>query len=374
MAEAEEQERGRGAPASPDVAQPRLPGRLGRLALTYGIAAVAGAVAVWLGIPLPWMLGPFFVFAALSVSGLAFELLPMGREIGQVAIGTAVGLRFTGDVLLAVVTLLPAMLLATAYVMAFTMLAAFLIRPMARMDSNTAFFATAAGGMADMAHVAERHGGSPGSVAVVHSMRVSLVVAVVPFLVHFFGERGTALTGQGHSPDNLLLVALALAAGLLAARLLKGSPLPNRWLVGPILAGMVLGISGLVQVTIPGLLILLAQIALGTWLGCRFRREMLAALPRVTASAVAVAVFMILCAAAGALVLSGATGLPYTTSFLALAPAAVTEMVLTAQVMNLDAEVVSAFHVMRIAVVSSTILLMFRVYKKFREATVGSGA
>lgn len=369
MARAEERGREGDAPARPDL--PRL---LLRLGLTYAIATAAGAAAVWLGMPLPWMLGPFFVFAALSVSGLAFDLVPMGREIGQVAIGTAVGLRFTGEVLVAVVTLLPAMVLATAYVMAFTMLAAFLIRPMARLDPNTAFFATAAGGMADMAHVAERHGGAPGSVAVVHSIRVSLVVALVPFLVYFFGERGTAIAGEGHSADNLLLVATALGAGLLAARLLRGSPLPNRWLVGPILAGMALGVSGLVQVTIPGILILLAQIALGTWLGCRFRRDMLAALPRVTASAVVVAAFMILCAAAGALVLAATTGLPYTTSFLALAPAAVTEMVLTAQVMNLDAEVVSAFHVMRIAVISSTILLVFRVYQKVREATVGSGS
>lgn len=351
-----------------------LPRLLRRLALTYAIAIVAGAVATWISLPLPWMLGPFFLFAALSLSGLAFELMPMGREIGQVAIGTAVGLRFTGDVLIAVMTLLPAMLLATGYVIAFTMLAAFLIRPLARLDPNTAFFATAAGGMADMAHVAERHGGQPGSVAVVHSMRVSLVVAVVPVLVFYFGEHGSTIPSQGHSPDNLLLVAVALCAGFLGARALKGSPLPNRWLSGPILAGMVLGVTGLVQVTIPGVIIVIAQIALGTWLGCRFQRSMLAALPRVTAAAVVISVYMIVCAAAGAVALSSMTGLSYVTSFLALAPAAVTEMVLTAQVMNLDAEVVSAFHVMRIVVIASTILLTFKLYRRIREITVGSGS
>ena len=369
MAKVPEQDSKAGAPGRPPLS--RL---LKRLALTYAIAIVAGAVASWLSIPLPWMLGPFFVFAALSLSGFTFELMPMGREIGQVAIGTAVGLRFTGDVLIAVVTLLPAMFLATAYVIAFTMLAAFLIRPMAKFDANTAFFATAAGGMADMAHVAERHGGAPGSVAVVHSMRVSLVVAVVPVLVYYFGEHGTSMPMQGHSADNLLLVAFALGAGFLGAMALKGSPLPNRWLSGPILVGMVMGVSGLVQVTIPGIVIVVAQIALGTWLGCRFQRDMLAALPRVTASAIVISVYMILCAALGAVALSWMTGLAYVTSFLALAPAAVTEMVLTAQVMNLDAEVVSAFHVMRIVVIASSILLTFKLYQKIREITGGSGS
>jgi uncharacterized protein len=353
------------------IPRPGSARRLVRLALTYGIAAAAGATAAWTGLPLPWMLGPFFVFAALSLAGYAFDLMPMGRELGQVAIGTAVGLRFTGEVLAAVAALLPAMVIATLYVIGFTMAAAFMLRPIARVDVATAFFATAAGGMADMANVAERHGGAPASVAVVHAMRVSLVVAVVPFLVYLFGARGSVVNAAGRAPENLLFVGIALGCGLLAARLLKGSPIPNRWLLGAVFSGMLLGMTGLVEVTIPRVLIVLAQIALGTWLGCKFQRDVLMALPRVTLAALLATVFMIVCAALGAVVLAGTTGLPYTTSFLALAPAAVTEMVLTAQVMNLDAEVVSAFHVMRIVVVSSTILLMFKVYTKVREVTAG---
>jgi uncharacterized protein len=349
--------------------------RIGRLALTYGLATACGAAAVGIGIPLPWMLGPFFVFAGLSASGARFALVPMGRELGQVAIGTAVGLRFTGGVLVAMAALVPAMVLATLYVIGFTLAAAFLLKPLAKVDAVTAFFATAAGGVADMAHVAKGFGGEAGSVAVVHAMRVSMVVAIVPFLVYFFGEHGSAaaeMAAAGHAPGNLALVALVLGLGYLGARILKPTPLPNPWLVGPILMGMVIGVSGLVEVRVPPAAIVVAQIALGTWLGCQFRRELLTALPRVTAAAATIALFMVGCAALGALVMAAATGLPYTTAFLALAPAAVTEMVLTAQVMNLDAEIVSAFHVMRIAVVSSTVLLVFRLHNRLRGAIVGS--
>lgn len=344
---------------------------LGRLALTYALAAVCGAVAEVIGIPLPWMLGPFFALAALSLAGATFVLIPMGRELGQVAIGTAVGLRFTGPVLVAVTSLVPAMLAATLYIIAFTLVAAFLMGPLAKADNVTAFFATAAGGMADMAHIASQSGGAAGSVAVVHAMRVSCVVAIVPFLVYFFGTHGSASAAVGHAPDNLFLVALVLGLGYLGALILKPTPLPNPWLVGPILMGMAIGISGLIVITVPSILIIFAQIALGTWLGCQFRRDLLTALPRVTMAALTIALFMIGCAAGGAVVMAAATGLPFTTSFLALAPAAVTEMVLTAQVMNLDAEIVSAFHVMRIAVVSSTVLMVFKLYNKIREALVG---
>jgi membrane AbrB-like protein len=322
-------------------------------------------------LPLPFMLGPFFVLAALSVAGLEFALVPMGRELGQVAIGTAVGMRFTPAVLLAMAGLLPAMVVATAYVIAFTTVAAFLFRPLAKVDDVTAFFATAAGGVADMATVAKEYGGAAGSVAVVHAMRVSGVVAIVPFLVVLFGEPGSAPDAATAGSSNWLLVALVLILGYGMARLLKPTPLPNPWLVGPIFMGIIIGVTGLFDVAIPRPLIVIAQIMLGTWLGCQFRRDILAALPRVTFAAGIVSLFMIGCAALGAFVLSAATGLPFTTSFLSLAPAAVTEMVITAQVMHLEAEVVTAFHVMRIAVVSSTVLLVFKLYLKLKGGRIG---
>lgn len=365
-----------GSPAGKEVpagrsGQLRSPRWWGVLFLTYAIALLAGALASFVGMPLPWMLGPFFVLAALSLAGLQFALFPFGRELGQVAIGVAVGMRFTPAVLAATASLLPAMIGATLYIIAVTMLAAFIFRPLGRVDDATAFFATAAGGVADMATVAKDYGGAPGAVAVVHAMRVSGVVALVPFLVVLFGLPGTAAAAGPAASSDLLPVLLVLALGFLTARLLKPTPLPNPWLVGPIFTGIALGMSGFLVVRVPAVLIVLAQIMLGAWLGCQFRRELLAALPRVSAAAAVVSLFLIGCAAAGALALAALTGLPYTTSFLALAPAAVTEMVLTAQVMHLEAEIVTAFHVMRIAVVSSTVLLVFKLYMILRGGRVG---
>lgn len=339
---------------------------IAQLLLTYFLAIIAGAVFNWLNLPLPWMLGPFFAFAVMSVSGIKFTIMPMGRELGQLAIGTAVGLRFTPQVLLATVELLPAMILATVYVIIFTLIAAFLIKPIARVNDVTAFFATAAGGVADMANVAKDIGGDPGSVAIVHAMRVSCVVAIVPFIAYYFGEQGSVSFSGGNSSSNIFAIIGVLFAGFLAAILLKPTPVPNPWLVGPIVLAVVLGSSGLVSVTIPGIFIVVAQIMMGTWLGCQFKRELLTTLPRVTASAFVIAAFMICCAGFGALVLSTMTNLSYTTSLLALAPAAVSEMVLTAKVLNLDVEIVTAFHVMRIAVVSSSVLFVFKFYQKLK--------
>lgn len=345
-----------------------------RAALTYTLALAGGYGASRLAVPLPWMLGPFFLCGACAALGMKLAFLPMGREFGQLAVGVAVGLRFTPATLAATVSLLPAMLAATLYVIVFTFVAALIFRPLAGVDRVTAFFATAAGGVADMAIVAKAHGGDSSAVAIVHALRVSSVVAIVPILVITFGAPGSEPDAAATHGGNLLLLALVLVLAYVAARLLKPTPLPNPWLVGPIFVGLGLGASGLVTIAVPPLLITLAQVAIGTWLGCQFRRDVLLSVPRVAAAGFAVSLFMIAAAAAGSFVLAGATELPLTTAFLSLAPAAVTEMVITANVMHLDAEIVTAFHVMRIAIVCSTVLLVFRFYNSLTEAIHGSRA
>jgi membrane AbrB-like protein len=263
------------------------------------------------------------------------------------------------------------MVAATVFVIAITTLAALLHAALAGIDHRTAFFATAAGGMADMAIVAQERGGDPTAVSVTHAIRVASVVSVVPFLAFAFGAHGAGTADTAPASDNLLLLALALGLAYCVALLLRPTPLPNPWLVGPIMLGTLLGASGLLLVHVPWALIVVAQVLIGTWLGCRFRREVIARLPRVALSALAVSGVMVLAAAGGAVALAGSSDLPYTTSFLALAPAAVTEMVITAQAMDLDPQIVTAFHVMRIAVVASTILFVYAAFRKLLEAAGG---
>jgi membrane AbrB-like protein len=334
-----------------------------RLVVTYALAALAGYLAMRAHMPLPWMLGPLFACGAATACGLRLQAGPHMREIGQVIVGLAVGMRFTPHVLAAALGLLPAMLVATLYIIAVTFIGALIMRPLARVDATTAFFATAAGGMADMAVVAAARGGDTNAVAIVHALRVTSVVSIVPFMVFAFGEVGTAPATDfvGHAGVPALLLGFAIA--YLCAQLMRPTAIPNPWLLGSLLPSAALGASGLLVVNVPGYFLVIAQIMIGVWLGLRFRRELFARLPRVAAAGLLVSLMLIMAAAAGAETLSWATGLPLTTSFLSLAPAAVTEMVLTARAMHADAEMVTAFHIVRIGLIALTILPVFRLYR-----------
>lgn len=353
-------------PRQPEPPAPPRPSRTVvalRLVATYALAAAAGYVASRIHMPLPWMLGPLFVCGLLNVSGVPLQAGPHLREIGQVIVGLAIGMRFTPHLLLASLALLPAMLASTLYIIVATFLGALLMRTLARIDPTTAFFATAAGGMADMAVVAAARGGDTNAVSIVHALRVTTVVSIVPFMVFAFGETGNVNTVDAATSHDLLLLALGLVVAYLGAQALRPTVIPNPWLLGSLLPSAVLGASGLLNVAVPGILIIAAQIMIGVWLSMRFRRDLFVRLPRVAAAGLLIGALLILAAAIGAEVLSFATGLPLTTSFLALAPAAITEMVLTAKAMHADAELVTAFHIVRIAVISSTILIVFRVYR-----------
>ncbi|MGI9417732.1 MAG: AbrB family transcriptional regulator [Geminicoccaceae bacterium] len=341
---------------------------LRRLALTYGIATAGGAAAHVLDIPLAWMLGPFFICGAAAAFGAGLATLPLSRELGQLTVGLAIGLRFGPATLLAALSLLPAMLASTLYVVVYTMIGALLFRPIAGVNATTAFFATAAGGMADMASVAGERGGDRATVGIVHAMRVSTTVAVVPFLVIAFGAPGTIPDAEPVSAEGLVWLVLAFALAFPAIGLMRRTVLPNPWLVAPMLVGLLLSVSGILAVKMPPVLITAAQLMLGAWLGCQFRRDVLARLPRVSLAGAAITLFMIAAAYVGAWCLSLATDLPVATAFLALAPGAMTEMALTAKAMHLDVEIVTAFHVTRIFLICSTILVVYRLYIRLIEA------
>jgi membrane AbrB-like protein len=162
--------------------------------------------------------------------------------------------------------------------------------------------------------------------------------------------------------ETVPLIAL-LAAGAVLAYLVAPLRIPNSWLLTPVILGALVAALGYGPFAVPPLLLTLAQIVIGTWIGSRFRREIFGRLPRVTLSAVIVAAFLVATAMPAALALSAMTGLSFTTAVLAVAPAGITEMVITATAMHLDAATVTAFQLMRIAVVVTTIQASFAAYE-----------
>ncbi|MFL6564832.1 MAG: AbrB family transcriptional regulator, partial [Burkholderiales bacterium] len=64
-------------------------------ALALLLCAAVGAAFAGLRMPLPWMIGPLLAMAACNFAGARLRSPPAARALGQIIIGTALGLYFT---------------------------------------------------------------------------------------------------------------------------------------------------------------------------------------------------------------------------------------------------------------------------------------
>ena len=340
-----------------------------RVAGTLLLAWAAAAACVALHTPLPWMLGPLVATSVLSMAGAPTESWGPLRNGGQWAIGAALGLYFTPEVSALVGSLWWAIILGIAWALLLGWgFGAWLYRlhaprmhgVPASMLRSTSYFAGAIGAASEMTLLSERENARTDLVAASHSLRLLIVTITIPFALQWSGLQGLDIltpTVREESWPGLALLALLTGAGALVMdRLGRANP----WFMGAMLVSMAVTMAGLHLSAVPQAVVNAAQLVIGVSLGVRFRAEFLHTAPRWLAS-VAVGTFglMGICAAFAA-VLAWATGLPWVTLLLGTSPGGITEMAITAKVLQLGVPVVTAFQVCRLIAVQMLVGPMYR--------------
>lgn len=325
-----------------------------RLALTLAGAALAGAMAQALHSPLPWLIGPLLATAAASALGAPLAASHRLRNAGQWIIGTALGLYFTPAVLGVVGRLAPAIALGVAWALLLGYgFYRFLMWAERGRDvlASSAFFGAAIGGASEMALLAEREGAQVDRVAAAHSLRVLIVVVLIPFSYLALGVHGADPAMQalrGVQPAGLAALLLATAAG---GALMQRLRVPNPWVLGALAVAATLTGAGIEWSALPRPLANAAQLAIAVTLGTRFTPASLRAAPRWLGAVALGTLVMIVLSAGFAALLAWGWSLHPATVLLATSPGGITEMAITASVLGLGVPVVTAFHVVRYAAV-----------------------
>jgi membrane AbrB-like protein len=344
----------------------------GRRALAVaGTLAIgtAGGVAAWLlHMPLPWLLGPLLTTSVVGLAGGPIHPVREARTFGQIIVGTSIGLQFTQALLVKLVFLTPLIFAVTLISMLIGAIGAVILMRLSNLDRTTAFFATTPGGVIEMMNIAERYGAEREPIAVAQTMRVSLIVLFAPLLViHFAGGPGTGIAPQPNLqwPHFLALLAIAAPVGYALARWRT----PNAWMMGPMVIAGFFGAMGFLQGRAPDLLLVAAQVAMGTSLGTMFRHEFLTRLLRILLAAMVVVVFVAGSMAVLAVGVAYLLGVSVPNMVLALAPAGMAEMVITGKLLGLDATLITGFQLLRIVLI---VILCRPAYRLF-ERVVGPG-
>ena len=334
--------------------------RLMHVLLIYAGALAFGFIAFRLYFPLPWMIGAMVFASAVRLADRPVEIPVQTRQIGQVLVASSVGLSFTPDAVRAMGSLLIPMIGAAGLTIAISFVVAATLMRLARVDVVTATLASLPMGPVESAVLARKHGIVPGPVVFAQTLRIMLLVTLIPpAMVAIDGTVRDPVAVLSSTPWSLRGALLLYAAGQTGALLARWIGLANPYFIGALGGAALAAALSLPITALPYPALVAAQILLGVWLGAAFDRELLRRAGGFIPGAVIASLLLIaLCLLMG-LGLAWLTGQSWQAMILSAAPGGVTEMALTAKILQDGLAVVTAFHLVRIFIIlpfASTII------------------
>ncbi len=326
------------------------------------IAALGGALlAESLNLPIPWLLGSLLTTAVLSLNKLPVKAPGFCRKAGLTVIGISLGLYFTPQMAGILLAHWPLLVFGMIFAIALGIMGSMLLYRYAKVNFTTAWYAAAVGGASEMAYMADKAGAEVGKVVSAHSLRVLMIVTIVPFFYQYMGYHSTDNSSLNHnSAVHWGGLILLLGWSYLFARFFEWRNWSNPWTFGPLLAATVLTLCDIHLSAVPPSVSHIGQLFIGWALGNKFAPGFFKSAPRLL-SVVAVSVSLSL--ALTALATYGLTqinDIPLPTLGLGLSPGGVAEMTITAKVLQLGVPIVTAFHVSRMVAVVGTAGILCR--------------
>ncbi|MCM2561645.1 AbrB family transcriptional regulator [Lutimaribacter sp. EGI FJ00015] len=322
------------------------------LVAIYVGALLFGLVAHWMRFPLPWMIGAIVFASTVRLADRPLPVPGQTRQIGQILVATSVGLSFTPEAVGAMGSLLIPMIGAAILTIGLGFVVAVFLVRVSHIDFISALLASIPMGPVESATLAVRHNVLPGPVVFAQTLRIMLLVILIPpAIVALDGtvkDPVAALSRMEWTVSGAALLAVTGVAGALAARAVR---LANPFFVGSLGGAALAAALSLPITAYPYPLLVLAQVFLGVWLGGVFDRELLRRARGFIPGAVLASFLLIFLCGAMGVGLTWITDETWQVMLLSTAPGSVTEMALTAKILEDGLAVVTAFHVVRIFII-----------------------
>lgn len=324
------------------------------------IGAFGGWLASLANWPLPWMVGSLLAVIAVRCSGWLVSEVPRGRQVGQWIVASAIGLHFTGEVMREVLAHLGVILAGAVGTLLLGLIGIFILLR-SGSDRATAFFASMPGGASEMVVLANRHQAEAASVAAAHSLRLLLVVLIVPAL---FTWGLPTVAAPPAAPVSWPWLAVLLPAGGLLALLWKRLGQPNPWMLGPLTVCALASVAFDLHIGLPGWAGALGQWLIGCSLACHFDRPFFRSAPAFLLRILLFTLLAMLVAAALGGALGWVTALDEVSLMLGMMPGGITELCLTAEALQLSVALVTAVQVLRLFLVMFLAEPLFRLWQR----------
>lgn len=342
-----------------------------RLALIAGIlgtlafGAVGGAVFDWLTVPLAWLIGAMVVTTAGALMGAPLRGPGQLRNVMIGVLGIMLGSSFTPDALANAGDWVLSLSVLVLFVITVVGMVSLYLTKVGGYDPVSAYFSASPGGLATMVSMGMSMGGDERLIGLTHSVRIMLTVLIIPFWFRFFAGYvpgdvpDIGSFGSVSGMDLLILASCALGYPL--AKVLR---FPAASMMGPLLLSAAVHMAGFTAAKPPSEIINLAQVVIGTGIGCRFVGIPVRHVITTLVTSAGATLFMLGLAAMTALGLEQATGLPFQALWLSFSPGGLAEMTLISLSMGIDTAFVSTHHLLRVLFMVLAAPLVFSILRK----------
>lgn len=327
------------------------------------IGLAGGALFAWIGVPVPWLLGP--MTAVLVVSNVLKQPLRWSsqlRDVGIGVVGYSIGITLTLESLRQMMVQLPLMLLFTTLLLLMTMILAYVFSRCTTYDLPTLMIGSVPGGLSQMVTLAEEiRGVNINVVTMMQVTRLIMIVFCVPLLLYSPWLEGGSTSSAaatvasaavattegawlGLLPEILVYVPLCVLGAILGQRF----RVPTAFLLGPMLITTILHLFVLEAPVLPDALLNASQFLIGTHVGLSFKRQSSGNVAKTAALALG----------SGTLLIIGSLGLTWlfehwlgtstATAFLSMAPGGMDQMAVMAHEVGANLPMVSGYQMFRL--------------------------
>lgn len=321
---------------------------------SFLLGAIGGGVAVWLNLPLAWMMGSLIFTLVLALGGVEISL-PKPLKIGvRMMVGLILGAAVTPEALSRVHEWPVTLMLLVLGIVLMVLCSTLYYRKSAGFDLLTSFSASIPGAISSIPMLAIAMGADPKKMVLPHLFRITLIILIIPPLYSVWQGASTASlpVNVGQQIDwlgeYLWLVPCAPLAWYVG-RMLR-LPIPE--LTATMIFSAAWSLNGF-SIRLPDWLFAITFIVIGSSIGGRFYKMSLTLLLGTGRHALIGNSITLLTTAVIAGLIHVLTGVPLPVALLAVVPGGIAEMAILAAVLGVDPVFVTFHQVMRSLLISA---------------------
>ncbi|WP_088068824.1 AbrB family transcriptional regulator [Gottfriedia luciferensis] len=327
-----------------------------QILLTLIIATIGGVIFQFIKLPIPWLLGPmFFVLIFSKMKGIKLLWPSKIRDTAMIIIGYTIGLSFTASTFIQIGHQLPSMILMTFLLIVFTIIISIIISKVFKLHYPTVLLGSIPGGLSQMITLAEEIKDVDFTIVTfLQISRLMMIIFFIPLLIFspFFDVHKnsilepilhSAASWSGLFPNIFIFAIACTLLGILGKKI----NFPTALLLGPMIATIILNLSGLHGPPLPTIILNCSQLMMGSYIGLLLKPENLTNKFKIILISILSGLILLSFSLLSSIFLTHLHAINKITALLSLAPGGMDQMALIAKEVNADITVIMCYQLFR---------------------------